>query len=90
MFRDYALMAFTSTIIKQIVSGGNVSLLRCLVQNTTASPTKLNEDFRGIPQRNHSQDLKFVRCRFLTHPSIHSVLNSLLLLPLGFVQSELL
>jgi hypothetical protein len=63
-----ALVAFTISIIERVDSGGNVSVFRCLIRNMVATPTKLIDDFRGIPQRNHSQELKFVRCRVLTHP----------------------
>jgi hypothetical protein len=61
-------MAFTITIIERVVSGGNISVLSCLIRNMAATPTQLSDDFHGIPQRNHSQELKFFRCRILTHP----------------------
>ena len=69
-------MAFTVTFIERVVSGGNVSVLRCLVRSMAASQTKLNDEFRVIPQRKHSQELKFVCSRFLTNPFYFKLITS--------------
>jgi hypothetical protein len=74
VFWDYALTAetfhliFHITIIERVNSGGNFTVLSCLVRRMAATPNNLNDDLRGIPQRNHPQDLKFFRRRFLMHP----------------------